>query len=280
MDLYSNQLKLNASLIGSILNNAVDWSREDNSLPIHSVFKRVVNIKTQDGLISVVTKSIGKSASYTVIDQEIDFLETGIKAGDLVKTNEKCLIFNSLIVDMSNAQVLNDIVSRDFRWEKSKIDFENLIAFKSSVDRYSANNSAWEKLHCDRDFNERIQKLKGKNPYEAVKYLIGLGPGLTPTGDDVLLGFLSIVNTCDDFISIREVFNNEILSNLKCTSDISGYFLKMAAENHYHEYVQNVIYSMVHGLPESVSISVKKLLNIGATSGTDIAIGMYLGFSV
>jgi hypothetical protein len=121
--------------------------------------------------------------------------------------------------------------------------------------------------------------LKGKSPSEAVKSLIGLGPGLTPTGDDVLLGFLSIVNTCDDFIPAREAFINEILSNLKYTSDISGYFLKMAAESHYHEYVQNVIYSMVFGLPESVSISVKKLLSIGATSGSDIATGMYIGFS-
>lgn len=279
MDLYSDQLRLKAILVGSIVNNSVGWGIRGNLLSIHSVFKRVVNIKTPGGLISVVTNSIGRSASYIVIDQETDFLEADIKAGDFVKFNENSLIFSNLIVDMNSAQVWNDVVDCEFRWEKSKIDFENLKAFKSSVDRYCANNSAWEKLHCDRDFIERIKKLKDKNPSDAVKSLIGLGPGLTPTGDDVLLGFLSVVNTCDDFIPSREAFTNEILSNLKYTSDISGYFLKMAAENHYHEYVQNVIYSMVLGYPESVSMSIRKLLSIGATSGTDIATGMYLGFS-
>lgn len=278
MDLYSNQLKLKASLVGSIVNNAVDWSITRDFLPIHSVFKKVVNIKTPGGLISVVTKSIGKSASYIVIDHEMDFLEADIRAGDFVKTNGNCLIFNNLIVDINSAQVWNDIVGCCFRWEKSKIYFENLKTFKASVDRYAAKNSAWEKLNCDREFNERIKKLKGKNPSKAVNSLIGLGPGLTPSGDDVLLGFLSVVNTCDDFIPARKAFTNEILSNLKYTSDISGYFLKMAAENHYHEYLQNVIYAMVFGPPESVAICVKKLLSLGATSGTDIAAGMYWAF--
>lgn len=278
MDLFSNKLKFKASLVGSIAKNAVDLSLCTDLITIHSVFQRVVNINTNQGLISVVTMSIGKSASYIVVEEEINFLEEDIGAGDFVKYDEKALIFNGLIVDLSNAQLWKDILDRNFRWEKSKIDFEKLRVFKASIDRYAVKNSAWEKLHCNKDFNERIKKLNGKNPFEAVKSLIGLGPGLTPTGDDVLLGFLSVVNTCDDFIPVREAFTKEILSGLKCTSDISGYFLKMAAENHYHEYVQNVIYSMVLGVPESVATSVKKLLTIGATSGTDIATGMYMAF--
>lgn len=278
MDLFSNKLKLKASLVGSIAKNAVDLSLCTGLITIHSVFQRVVNINTNQGLISVVTMSIGKSASYIVVEEEINFLEEDIGAGDFVKYDEKALIFNGLIVDLSNAQLWKDILDRNFRWEKSKIDFEKLRVFKASIDRYAVKNSAWEKLHCNKDFNERIKKLNGKNPFEAVKSLIGLGPGHTPTGDDVLLGFLSVVNTCDDFIPVREAFTKEILSGLKCTSDISGYFLKMAAENHYHEYVQNVIYSMVLGVPESVATSVKKLLTIGATSGTDIATGMYMAF--
>lgn len=279
MDLYSNRLKLKASLVGTNVNKAVDLSLGGCPFLIHSVFKRVVNISSSAGMISVVAKSVGKSASYIVIDQDMDFLEADIKAGDELEWNGKALIFNGFILDMSGAHVWNDIIDCDFRWDKSHIDFENIKAFKASADRYAPDNSAWKRLYYDRSFCERIKKLKEKNPIEAVKGLIGLGPGLTPSGDDVLLGFLSLVNTCNDFISLREAFINEILYNLKYTSDISGYFLKMAAENHYHEYVQNVIYSMVRGRPESVALSVRKLLSIGATSGADIAAGMYLAFS-
>lgn len=280
MDLYSDQFRLKASWTGSIVNNTVDWSIKGGLLSIHSVFKNAVNIKTQGGLISVVTKSIGKSAAYIVIDQEIDFLKAEIKAGDFVKVNDKCLIFNGFLVDMNSSQVWKGILDCDFQWEKSEIDSENIMTLKASTDRYAAQNSAWEKLHFDKDFSEKINRLKCIHPSEAVKGLIGLGPGLTPSGDDVLLGFLSIVNNCKDFKPVKEAFINEILTSLKYTSDISGHFLKMAAENHYHEYVQNLIYSIVKGRPESVTISVKRLLGIGATSGTDIATGMYLGFSV
>lgn len=280
MDLYSNQLKLNASFIGSLINNTVDWSKQGDLLSIHSVFKRVVNINTSKGLISIVTKGVGRSPSYIVIDQEADFLGTDIRVGDLVRIDDNALIFESLKVDISSAKVWKDVVDKDFSWKKSEVSFENLRAYKASVDRYYASDSAWEKIHCDKDFNERINKLKGKNPSEAISSLIGLGPGLTPTGDDVLLGFLSVVNTCYDYIPVREAFINEIRDNLKCTSDISGCFLQMGTENHYHEYIQNLIYSIVRGLSESIPISVKKLLSIGATSGTDIATGIYLGFSV
>jgi hypothetical protein len=279
MDLYSGQWRLKASLTGPVANSAVEWGKRGDLSSIHSVFKKVINIKTGIGLISIVAAGIGKSASYIVIDKDIDFTAYNIKAGDPVSFNGNCIIIDKFIIDMEDAQIWNDTIGSSFKCKKTKISLENLKSFKSMVDRYAAKNSAWEKLHNDRDFNERIKKLKGENPSKAVKCLVGLGPGLTPTGDDVLLGFLSVFNTCDDYIPVREAFINEILSNLKYTSDISGYFLKMAAEGHYHEYVQNVLYSMVSGLPESVSISVGKLLSIGATSGTDIAAGMYLGFS-
>lgn len=280
MDLYSDQLKVKAGLIGSMVDKALDWSEMGNLLSVHSVFQRVVNIKTPLGLISIVTKSIGKSASYIVLDQEIDFLSTQIKADDTVRLNQKYLIFNNFVVDMNNAQVWDDIIDSDFKWGKERIGAEKLKIFKSTIDRYAVSKGAWEKLQTNINFNERIKKLTLSNPVEAIKGLIGLGPGLTPTGDDVLLGFLSVVNTCDDFYPVRKAFNDEILANLKYTSDISASFLKMATENHYHEYVQNVLFSMAFGMPENVLISVKKLQKIGATSGTDIATGIYLGFSI
>lgn len=280
MVLYSSQLKLNACLVGTIANSVVDLGWGEAPPSIHSIFKRVVNISTTSGLISVVNRSIGKSASYIIIDQDINFLESNIKPLDIIERKDNTLILGNLILDTSRAGIWKDIINSDFYFKRLRIDFENIRVFKASMDRYASEKSFWKRFHYDRDISERIKKLMGNKPYEGVRGLIGLGPGLTPSGDDVLLGFLSIVNTCDSFDSEREVFNKEILCSLKYTSDISAYFLKMAVQNHYHEYVQNVICSMVQGPPECVAIGVRRLLSIGATSGADIALGMYLAFSI
>ncbi len=277
---YSKQLMLKASIVGSIIKNAVDLSRGKEPLSVHSVFKRVVNVNTSLGLISIVNKGIGKSASYIIIDQDVNFEREDIKPMDIVGIRENTLIFNSFIVDMERAVVWKDIIKPWHKYQKSIISTDNIRIFKASMDRYASKNSFWGRFQYDRYIGERIEKLKGEKPSEGVKGMIGLGPGLTPSGDDVLLGFISIVNTCDDFISERENLKNEILYNLKYTSDISAYFLKMALKNHYHEYVQNVICSLVNGTPEEAALSVRRLLTIGATSGADIALGMYLAFSM
>lgn len=280
MDSYSSRLKLNASLVGSLVNSTMDLCSL-GLMQIHSVFRRVVNIKTPKGLISVVTPSIGKSASYIVTNRETDFLSFQIKAQDTAMFIDKCIVFNDyLTVDINYARVWDDIIDCNFRWKKSNISYENLKALKAALDRYAVPDSAWAKILKDKDFSGRIKKLSGHNPSEAVKGLMGFGIGLTPTGDDVLLGFLSIVNTCEDYRLVRNTFRDEIILSLKHTSDISASFLKMAASNHYHEYVQKVLYSLVYGMPEDVIQSVKKLLCLGATSGADIASGIYLGSSI
>lgn len=52
-----------------------------------------------------------------------------------------------------------------------------------------------------------------------------------------------------------------------------------STKNIYHEYIQDLIYAVVNETPEKVIALSKRLMKIGATSGSDIAAGIYIGFA-
>ena len=94
----------------------------------------------------------------------------------------------------------------------------------------------------------------------AAQVLGGLGPGLTPAGDDVLAGLLLVASALGypglDEIEVR-------------TNEISAAYLSWAARGQGIE--------AAHAVLAGRSSALDRLLAIGATSGTAIAYGIGLG---
>jgi hypothetical protein len=112
------------------------------------------------------------------------------------------------------------------------------------------------------------------DPESAVRGLIGLGPGLTPAGDDMILGFLAVINHFTDDNVYLQKLRSAINTSLHATTDLSAQFLKNALRYEYHEYIEGVL-TALYDTPESIIPAVTMLLSIGATSGFAIATGMY-----
>ena len=242
---------------------------------VHSVFDRIINISTDQGLLSVAADGIGGSSSFlTIADKFMDF---GVNNGEqcVVAAGQICLA--GCPVNFKNALVWKGPVNKEYR--RNKIKSDNIAAFKAVLDRKASAHSAWKHIHSDSAgvFSgfRAIQKLKD-DPLQA-QNLIGLGMGLTPSGDDMLLGFLAIVN----HISVNGAFllklRGVVSNSLEKTADISAQALANALDYEYHEYIQNCVRALCEGEKEDVYISAASLLKIGATSGSDIACGMYFG---
>jgi len=75
------------------------------------------------------------------------------------------------------------------------------------------------------------------------------------------------------------MLRDAISDSLHKTVDISAQTLINALDCDYHEYMQKCILDLCEGEKESVYISAASLLSIGATSGADIACGMYFGMN-
>lgn len=102
--------------------------------------------------------------------------------------------------------------------------------------------------------------LEAGNLARAAEVLGGLGPGLTPAGDDVLAGLLLVASTLG-YARLDEV---EVRTN-----EISAAYLSWAARGQGIEAAHDVL----AGRPDALD----RLLTIGATSGEAIAYGIGLG---
>jgi Protein of unknown function (DUF2877) len=113
-------------------------------------------------------------------------------------------------------------------------------------------------------------------PADPVRDLAGLGPGLTPSGDDVLIGALTLL----DALAQDHAEADRMRANLAravghlppgLTSPLSHCFLRVAAAGHVGERLHAAVSSCVTGGADAAIAAVR---DIGHSSGWDMMAGM------
>ena len=111
--------------------------------------------------------------------------------------------------------------------------------------------------------------------------LVGLGPGLTPSGDDYLVGLMAAFNIKNSPGQIFRGFSEQLVDLAKpLTNQISHMALKQASKGLVRESITRLLHSMTCGKQEELILSLDKVLNIGSSSGTDIVYGIISGFEI
>lgn len=114
---------------------------------------------------------------------------------------------------------------------------------------------------------------------ESAMRIVGLGGGFTPSGDDVLGGFLAAFNAL-----ARKIGRSEILFDFTLlegrTSWISAKLVDYMQRLVLDEQVNHLIASAVSEDGEGFVISAESILPRGHTSGIDILVGIILALSL
>jgi Protein of unknown function (DUF2877) len=119
---------------------------------------------------------------------------------------------------------------------------------------------------------------------EATRGLAGLGPGLTPSGDDVLGGFAAIMRLLSPQLSADSISRKPIALTIAevakpHTTKLSAVLLQYASRGEISEPFGKLLLSL--NLPagefESVRKAADRVLAFGASSGGDTLLGMLLG---
>ena len=251
------------------------YRQAEGFFTVHSVFNRVVNVSFGRELLSVAAVDAGGSSAFlSLADGNVNF---GMSAGDRCVLRAGRLQMARHTVNFSDAPLWKGPIHKEYR--HGKIKNENIAAFKAVLDRKAAPQSAWRYITADGESRfsglNAIRELR-ENPFRA-RDLIGLGLGLTPAGDDILVGFLAAVNHLSENRAYIDTLHSVIADSLDKTTDISARILDNALDRDYHEFIQNCIRDLCEREKEEVYISTATLINIGATSGSDIACGIYFG---
>jgi hypothetical protein len=106
--------------------------------------------------------------------------------------------------------------------------------------------------------------------------LLGLGPGLTPSGDDVLCGMLVALHAVGQAGMAAELYGALAVAAPMATPPISAAFLRAAAEGLGCEALHAAIAAVLEGQADAVSDRAEALGRIGHTSGWDAMAGAML----
>ena len=115
----------------------------------------------------------------------------------------------------------------------------------------------------------------GLNPAAAITGLLGLGIGLTPTGDDWLTGFCAIWLLpghpgCKD----RQYFISAVAQAKNKTTLLSAVTLGAAIQHRYRESIGQLIKKIATNDSKEITDTLTEIKKIGSSSGCDMLCGM------
>jgi len=113
---------------------------------------------------------------------------------------------------------------------------------------------------------------------EVLAHVVGCGPGLTPAGDDVLVGVLAVLASPQSGVTgaaAAESLGRLILPLLPTTTAVSGHLLRQAASGLFGRPVTELVAALIADTPpRQLRDMVLRVVETGATSGADTCAGV------
>ncbi len=266
-----------------------------SEIKIHSVFSRVINITSSEGVLYTIANKNTDNAPYTLrLDFEKSFKDI-INKEDKITIDKGSIMIGNLEIYLSDLSMRKNERVRlsDFFVSNIKKNiemFDELIIESGErggckayyLHHFLGMYKNSENL-IEKEVRKRIESfyndlMDNKLDENSIKKLVGLGAGLTPSGDDFLTGFLASVGVFDCNRNLVEMIRSYIYPLLNSTTDISGAMLKAALEDKYREFLNEFVYSFFGYDNEEFIKAFKNLLTIGSSSGTDMCVGVLVGF--
>lgn len=259
---------------------------------IEQVFNRAINISVNNILYTLLSsQSDNAPNSCRLINKNFTLLT--IKEGDSVcfsnkdmVIGERYLISFSVCDPWQYADVIfspDKLITDDYlsflETQRDNLDVI-LNSNKQSLFNYSGNNvfyiSMSEKLTQLRlNLVELIIKGDRLRLPDVISQFVGLGIGLTPSGDDYLVGLMAFLllkghpasSFCPDFYQ-------SIARSKNRTTSISAITLEKALNREYRENMQQLIQSLADAKETHIHSQFSDILNIGSSSGCDMLFGL------
>lgn len=259
---------------------------------VHSIFKHTINIINDHGSLFTLTDESLNNGPNCLKVRGIDFEQLNMKESTKVRfEDDKIIVKNVLMIDYKNpvfhqqnelsypenADHISEKIDkiRQSNWYLDYQEKYEVDAFMKSVNSLIESNSALLSNYIKNKDAVTVQQ-------RTLEKFIGLGIGLTPSGDDFLTGLAYIS-------SLKNHPNPHILTTLDSlksmmkekTNIISCQQFEMALVQE----VRTEIYSCLKNILSNQSFkkveeSIKSILDIGSTSGFDILKGMLFGLSI
>ena len=271
-----------------------------NGSKVHSIFKNVVNFEYRGKLVSIQSSNVPKGPLSISIDKSIDFLDLPIKVGDVITLKRDVICIGNISVNIERPLIWDptlkyySLLLCNNKILTSKIKSLVILNGKTggvkeevlstiTGDSYRINER--NESNFENILKEVYLDFYNKNKIDAamkLSSLIGYGAGLTPAGDDFLVGVMSVLQCCkSDSEIVSEFYEKlctEISKNSHKTTMVSKTFLEEGTNAHFSESFHKLYEAITMENSEELYKAAISMMSIGHSSGTDGLCGVLWGF--
>jgi hypothetical protein len=254
---------------------------------VHTVFRRVVNLDVGGGLCTIAGRGLDNGPATLVCDTA-GFADTGVHAGDPVAVvGGNLLVGERFAVRLVGARPWHarlPAYPADAARLRDNLDLarEQIASARVRCDADDDALGAMTAVTIDRRVAALRDALRRGDRSAACEHgrsLVGLGRGLTPTGDDVLVGLFAVLHVPGGPLHRFAGLCSDIVADAQLrTNAVSIAALEAAARGRVRESIHALLHSLMGGSRTAVRAALAAVLAIGATSGNDIASGVVAGF--
>jgi len=125
--------------------------------------------------------------------------------------------------------------------------------------------------------NQLVEATSETAIRNVANHLVGRGRGLTPSGDDVMVGFTTALTAFQD---VRTSLWQSVLKELagqKLTTSVSTGYLYAAADGVASQKLIRLVQAVKHSQSEEIRLAIQEVENFGHTSGIDTLFGFWSG---
>jgi len=247
---------------------------------IHSTFERACNIECGDSLLTLVGPQAGNGPTTLRLAACVQpDLRRWFAVGESVAVRqgvartERAQIHwaHARIWRPARSRVTSTATQRDARRLRSAALLSRQRRGRSVIDD--------EALQITAALRDACSELDARKMAQQVARLIGWGEGLTPAGDDFVVGLCAGLDALAGTDRRRGAFRGELTAaigaSVQRTTRISAHHLRLAAAGHYNERLLDMRDALLSDAPwPRVEDALLAACAVGATSGADTIAGL------
>ncbi len=262
---------------------------------ILSAFPKAINILNTNGLVISLVSRIGSMSSMSILVPSLFYNKEW--PGDPEKLRGRKVFYSrgtiaaaDLFVNLNGAIPWSGAVTADLKG----FSINNIEAFKEVLVKRGKPGGLLGLLkeneeniftgRCTRILEHLIIRKTEEDSFllQGLGALIGLGPGLTPSGDDFLTGIilgeeiLSRTNSKYGAMHSLHIDKEEVAEALQKTNPPGRTLLWQALKGHFPAYLLKLAVGVTYtNKRERIENIALEAVRHGETSGTDSAVGFY-----
>lgn len=271
---------------------------DDCALRVQSIHRSVVNIATPDGLLTVASPDGGGLPNGIVADLGPDWRTIGLHPGMVV-----CASDASIRVPDAGLEIQFDAAQRwsprfqpsaqaadagAERWGRRSAATRTIARARASAGGFGAllgAGVAHDPARTPDVARPIVARLVAaletgdrSLAAEVAARLIGLGPGLTPSGDDVLVGIeAALYALARPSAGFTALAMDHVEGR---TTALAATLLRHAGAGEFAERLHSLLAALLGPDDEAIPAAIDRAVAWGATSGTDCLLGVLIGLDI